>query len=394
MSGPLEGVRILDFSRFIAGPYCGALLGDLGADVIRIEKVAGGEDRYITPVSEDGIGASYLQMNRNKKSITLNPRKERGKEIVRKLLRTADVVLVNMPPDALVELGLDYKTLRETKPDIILTSTTAFGEGGPYGNRVGFDGIAQVMSGAAYLAGSPGRPQRCVAPYVDFGTAMASTIGTLVAIMEHRRSGKGQEVGCDLLGTALNVFNMQLIEQAITGVGRVATENRSPTTAPTDIFRCTDGWIMIQVAGQPLWRRWIEMVGATEWLTDERFKDDLSRGENGEVVSARMAAWCAERTVSEALTACEEARIPCGPVYSPQQTLDDPHVRERNYFRPVTYPGVDKPVPIADTPFRLSGSDVRIRCRAPLLGEHTDEILNELGYTGPEIAELRELRVV
>jgi len=394
MTGVLDGIRIVDFGRYIAGPFGTAIMSDMGADVIRVEKLAGGEDRYIGPVDDKGTGAGYLQVNRNKRGMTLNPLKPEGQEVAKKLIATADVVTANMPPEPLKAMGLDYASLCAVKPDIIFANTTAFGENGPYSDRVGFDGIAQAMSGSVYLAGSPEMPQRAIAAQVDFCTAMSGVVGVMAAIMEHRVSGRGQEVSMDLLGTALNVMNPQLIEQALTGVGRTATGNRGQLSAPTDIYSCKDGWIMAQVVGQPLFERWAKMIGVEAWIDDPRFRDDTTRGKNGEIVSLRMAAWCAERTVAETIAACDQARLPCGPVNSPQQALDDPHIQAKQYLKPLAYPGIDEPVPVARAPFQMSLSEVSVKHRAPELGEHTDQIMAELGYGEDEIRSLREKRVI
>ena len=394
MAEVLKGVRVLDFGRYVAAPYCAALLADLGADVIRVEKPGGGEDRFITPLAEDGSGPCYLQSNRGKRAMTLNPMKPEGSAIVRKLVAGADVVLVNSPPAAIREMGLDYASLCKIKADVIVTTVTAFGETGPYRDRVGFDGVAQAMSGSTYLSGSVDRPQRNIAPYVDYGTALAATVGTLAAIMEHRRTGKGQHVSSDLYCTAINFFNMQLMEQAVTGIGRLPTGNRSPAAAPVDLFRCSDGWLMASVVGAPLWRRWTDLVGAQDLHDDPRFADDISRGTNGEVLCTRMADWCAGRTVREAINACEAQKIPCGPVYTPQQVLEDPHVLAMGYLRNIEYPGIGVPVPVAETPFRFASADVGVKRRAPLLGEHTEEIMADLGYGPQEIAQLRAKRVI
>lgn len=394
MAEVLKGVRVLDFGRYVAIPYCAAILADLGADVIRVEKPGGGEDRYITPLAADGSGPCYLQSNRGKRGITLNPLKPEGRDIARRLVATADVVMVNLPPAAIRSMGLDYETLSAIRPDIIVTTVTAFGDTGPYRDRVGFDGIAQAMSGSTYLSGSPDRPQRSITPYVDYGTALASAVGTMAALMERQRTGRGQHVSGDLLGTALNFFNMQLMEQAVAGVQRAPTGNRSPAAAPVDVFRCRDGWVMASVVGDALWQRWTEMVGEEGWRADPRFVDDIGRGAHGDLLCGRMARWCTERTVGEAIAACEARRIPCGPVYSPQQALDDPHVQAAGYLKDVVYPGIDKPAPVADTPFRMSGSAVGVHGRAPLLGEHTVAILAELGIGADAIEGLHARRVI
>src|SRR5438132_1610405 len=287
VSGVLEGIRVLDFGRYIAGPFCAALLADLGAEVIRIERLGGGEDRPFIPVGAgpEGGGAMFLAMNRNKLGMTLDPAAPKGREIVRKL------------------------------------------------------------------------------------------------------------VGA-LLRTAIAFANATLIEQVMTQVNRTAIRNRGFNAAPADIYRCTDGWIAATVIGPQMFRRWARMIGEDHWSTDPRFRDDQSRADHGEAVSARMSQWCAERSCAEALAALEEASIVAGQVYSPQQALDDPHIRAARLLEEVTYPGLGDTLPLAPTPIELSQTPGTYRRPAPLLGEHTDEILRRLGYHEGEIAALRHERVV
>lgn len=394
MVGVLEGIRVLDFGRYIAGPYCAALMAEYGAEVIRIEKREGSEDRFQAPVAETGEGALFLQMNRNKLCMTLDPMTPEGQEIVRRLVETADVVVANLPPQTLAAMKLDYDSLCTTKPDIILTTVSAFGRGGPYSDRVGFDGIGQVMSGAVYMTGSLDRPHRAMVPWVDFSTALHCAFGTLLALMARRQTGKGQVVEGALLATAVTLTNAMLIEQAVIKADRVPTGNRGQTSAPADLFRTRDGWIIAQVIGQPLYRRWVKLMGEPEWLADPRFKDDISRGNNSEVISARMSRWCAERTTTEVLEILGNAKIPAGPVYRPQQTLDDPHIRAMGFFQPTEFPGMRKPAPIAKVPVWLSGTPGGIRRRAPTLGEHTDQIMGTLGYDAAAIAALRKKGVI
>ena len=395
MAGVLEGIRVLDFGRFIAGPFCSALLADLGADVIRVEKVRGSEDRFIVPLTDTGDGgAMFMQVNRNKRGLTLNPMKPDGREVVRRLAATADVVVANLPDSALTAMRLDYASLSAVKPDIVLTTVSAFGPGGPYSEKVGFDGIGQAMSGAMYLTGRPSEPTKSYVPWVDFTTALSAALGTLAALMARQQTGRGQEVKGSLLASALTVANPTLIEQAVTAPDRVATENRSQVAAPSDAHRTRDGWILVQSLGQQMFERWTTLMGEPHWLEDPRFKDDMSRGNHGEVISERMATWCGERTTEQALAALEEARLPAGPVYSPQQTLDDPHVQAVGFLKAMGFPGSPVSAPVADTPFSLSESQAGIRHRAPLLGEHTDQILAEIGYDPSEIAALRAARVV
>ena len=394
MTRVLQGIRVLDFGRYIAGPFCGTLLGDMGAEVIRIEKVDGSEDRFLSPISDSGDGATFMQLARNKLGMTLNPMKPEGQEIVKKLVATADVVIANLPPDTLQRMGLDYDSLVATKADIILTTVSAFGRGGPYANRVGFDGLGQAMSGAMYMSGTPEQPTKAYPPFVDFGTASLAAFGTMVALFERQQSGKGQMVEGSLFNTALTMMNATTIEQSAIQRNRVASLNRSQTSAPADTFKTRDGWVLVQSVGGPLFKRWADLMGEDHWLHDPRFKDDISRGDHGEIISERLAKWCAERTSKEALDAMEAVRLPAGPVLSPQEVLEDPHIVAKGLFQPVSYPGLDQPAPLMKTAVELSRTPGEIRTRAPTLGEHTDQIMGELGYSDAEIAQLREKRVV
>lgn len=394
MTQVLKGIRVLDFGRYIAGPFCGTLLADMGAEVIRIEKIDGSEDRFLTPISETGEGGTFMQLARNKLGMTLNPMKPEGREIVKKLVATADVVIANLPPDTLKNMGLDYDSLKAVKPDIILTMISAFGRGGPYSNRVGFDGLGQAMSGAMYLSGTPEQPVKAWPPFVDFGTASFAAFGTLAALYEKQKTGKGQVVEGSLFNTALTLMNGTAIEQSALQINRVASLNRGQAAAPSDTFKCTDGWVLVQSVGGPLFERWTVLMGEPHWLEDERFKDDINRGENSVLISERMAKWCAERTSAEALAAMEEVRLPAGPVLSPQQVLEDPHIAAKGLFQPVDYPGMEQPAPLMRTPVELSETPGEIRHRAPTLGEHTDSLMSELGYSETEIAQLHELRVI
>jgi crotonobetainyl-CoA:carnitine CoA-transferase CaiB-like acyl-CoA transferase len=402
MAGVLDGIRVLDFGRYIAGPFCAALLGDLGAEVIRIERLGGGEDRTLIPVGAgkagepmSGGGAMFLAMNRNKRGMCLDPAASAGREVVKRLVATADVVVANLPPAVLRSLALDLDSLRATKPDIILTTVTGFGAGGPLSHKHGFDGIGQAMSGAVHLSGMPEQPIASKVPWVDFGTACLSAFGTLAALLERGNSGRGQKVEGALLRTATAFSNALLIEQALMRVDRTAIRNRAFNAAPSDVLPTTDGWIVVSVIGQPMFRRWCRMIGEEEpWLTDPRFADDQARADHGAIVSARMAEWCAARSCAEALAELEQWNIVAGQVYSPQQALDDPHIRAAHLLEERDYPTLDRTVPLAPTPIELSETPGTYRRPAPQLGEHTDEILASIGYDPADIARLRAEKVV
>jgi crotonobetainyl-CoA:carnitine CoA-transferase CaiB-like acyl-CoA transferase len=394
--GVLKGIRVLDFGRYVAGPYCATLLGYLGAEVIRVEKLTGSEDRYIAPVTADGEGGVFFQTSCNKQSLTLDPATPEGREIVARLVRTADVVVANMPPAALRSLGLDYQTLRGIRADVIVVTATSFGDSGPLADHGGFDGVGQAMSGAMYMTGTPGHPAKAAAPYVDFSTAALSAFGVLAALMHRAQSGDGQEVKASLLGTALAVFGSHLIEQGVLHKDRVPSGNRVQTSAPSDVFATRDGHVLTHVVGEALFRRWARLVGnADRWLTDPLLRTDQGRGDHSEMILARMRDWCAERTTAEALRDLEAAGLPAGPVYTPQDALDDPQVAAMRFLHQVAdYPGLPRPAPVPDIPVRFSASPSGITRRPPLLGEHTQQILEQLGYTATEIAHFRRARIV
>ena len=393
MTDILKGTRVLDFGRYLAGPAAAALLGDLGADVIRVDKIGGSEDRDYTPTTPDGSGSLFLQVNRNKRSITLDPTTEAGKEVLQKLVATADVVMANMPPKTLVVLGLDYDALKEIKPDIILVTASAFGTGGPYSDRVGFDGIGQAFSGAVYSTGLPDMPIKPNVPYVDHGTALSCAFGALAAIIDRQKTGKGQHVEGSLLATAYTFLSGILVEEGVTGIGRTRTANRNQYAGPSDVFATKDGWLITQVISNPLFKRWCKLVGKPELFDEPRFANDQLRGDNGADLSKYMSEWCATRTTEQAITELEQAKIPAGRVNSPREALEDPHVNAIGLIRNVAYPGMDRPLRLIDPPVRLSRHTSEMK-RPPTTGEHTDEVMAELGYNGPAIIGLRHKKVI
>jgi crotonobetainyl-CoA:carnitine CoA-transferase CaiB-like acyl-CoA transferase len=392
----LAHIRVLDFGRYVAGPYCATLLGYLGAEVIRIERRDGGEDRFIAPVADGGEGGVFFQTGCNKKSVTLDPGKPAARQLVARLVATADVVVANLPPAQLRSMGIDYQTLRAIRPNIILTTQTAFGDIGPYAHRGGFDGVGQAMSGAMYISGEAGAPVKAAAPYVDFGTAVLCALGTLAAILHRERTGEGQEVKGTLLGTALAAFGSHLAEQGATGINRVGSGNRVQTSAPSSVFSTRDGHVLTHVVGNGLFRRWAKLMGEeARWTGDALYRNDVSRGTHSQAILERMAAWCAARTTAVALEALDAAGVPAGPIYTPQQALDDPQITAMNFLHSITdYPGLHRPVPVSGLPVHLSATPGTLPGRPPLLGEHTDALLAELGYTTTEIAALKGEGVV
>jgi formyl-CoA transferase len=390
----LDGIRVLDIGRFIAGPYCAALLGDLGADVTRIERVQGGEDRRIPPVADTGDGGLYLQMNRNKRGMTLDLAHAEGRRIMRRLVERADVLVANLPPATLRQLGLDWETVSALNPRLVLAVVTAYGPGGRLSGHAGFDSIGQAMSGAMYLSGLPDAPARWSAPYVDVSTAQALAMGVLAALWARERSGRGQLVEGSLLRSALVPMNPVLIEQAIRAPHRVPQGARGFTAAPSDLFRAADGWLVVATIGQPMFERWCEVIGRPELKDDARFADDELRGKHGAAISALLAEWCAARPRDDVLAALAAAKIPAAPVLSPQQALDEPHIRDAGLLVERPIGGSAQRAPLAPHPVAMSDEAPAFHRPAPGLGEHTDEILAELGLDARTVAGLRAQRVI
>lgn len=393
MAKVLDGIRVIDFGRYIAGPFCGALLADLGADVIRVDRLGGSEDRFVMPVTESGDGAVFLQSNRNKRSLTLDMASDEGKKVVRRLVQSADIVIANMPASSLNSLGLDYDSLKAIKPDVILVAPSAYGDSALMRNKIGFDGSGQAMSGSVHLSGSPGKPIKSMVPVVDFATAIACALGAVAALYERNKSGVGQKVEASLLQTALNFSSGYLIEEHVLKRGREASGNRSQSYGPSDIFETTNGWIIVQVIGASMFKRWVGMMRRPELLDDPRFADDELRGENGSALSELMTHWCRERQRDQALRELAEAKIPASPVYSPAEVLADNAITQSEAFVQLADCEHAEGFYIA-SPLKLSRTPLEITRNAPSAGEHTDEVLTEFGFNTEEIKELKFKKVI
>lgn len=391
---PLKGIRVLDFGRYIAGPYCAALLADYGADVIRIEAPGGNDDRYTVPVADDGSGAMFMQMNRGKRCLTLKPGSPEGRVIVRQLVETADVVVANLPHDALTKLGLDYASLSAINPRVIMATASAFGSEGPLAQNVGFDAVGQAMSGAVHLTGTPDQPYRAQVNYVDFGTALHTAFGVMLALREREATGKGQCVSGSLLGTALAFSNALAIDHALNGIERQPIGNRSYSSGPTDIFRTRDGWIVTQIVGNGIFARWANLVGRPELIDDPLYASDILRGDNGAALSVIMQHWCSERSSTDAIAELGAARVPAAPVLRAGEVLAQPQVAAMELVEPAAYPGTPTAAPVIRAPIALSDSAKATAARAPQVGEHSAAILTELGYDAAAIAALRAADII
>lgn len=395
MTKVLDKIRVIDITRYVAGPVCSAQLADLGAEVIHIENIGGAEDRSPLPVDPDYPGgAGFIQVNRNKKGLSLDLTSDSGQAVLKKLIAGCDILVANLPNKAARALGIDYDSLCKIRPDIIFVHITSFGNEGPYADRTGFDAIAQVMSGATYLSGWPGQPMKSAAAWVDMTAGNHGVTGALAALLHRSATGKGQKVEVNLLHSALTVTNYFLLEEELTNMGRSGTGNRAPSGAPADLIKTSDGAVYVAVLGNPMFSRLARLIGHPELTEDPRFSRDELRAKNGELLSEMTNAWASDKTTRDALALLAEHRIPAGPMLKPGEVLRDEHVTSAGFVKHIDVPGLKRPVPYITPPYRLSASPATIETGPPEPGQDTDAILQNAGFTIEEIADLRSRSVI
>ncbi len=398
MKRVLEDVRVLDFGRFIAGPYCGMLLADMGAEVIRIDRPGGEEDRTAGLTGSNGENLFYPSYARNKKGITLNLfENDHGHKVLADLVKRSDVLIHSFSPEAARRAGLIYEDLARLSPGIIVTAISCFGSTGPYANRTGFDFIAQAMSGAMKIGGFPDKPPvRAFINPVDHGTGAIAAFGTLVALRHRDQTGEGQFVDLALLQTALTYTAPFIAEAEVLGKLRPIIGNRSAYVGPTDLYRCKDGYVFIATIMNSLWRRLARMIGHEELIDDPDLQTDFMRYENRDRIDPLIADWAAGHTVAEVLEKLEEARIPCGPLRGLDEVLGDPHIDSEKMieYLDLEEPGLER-MPTSGIPARLSKTPGCITERAPRVGEHNDEIYQDLlGYSTATLDDLKRKGVI
>lgn len=387
-AGPLAGVLVVDFGRYVAGPWCSGLLGALGAEVIRVERPGGAEDRHLFPLSDGGPGAYMAQVNRGKQSMTLSPARPGGREVVDALIDVADVIVANLPDATLATLGLSWERVHARNPRAILATATTYDTSGPYGTRLGFDGIGQAMGLSMHLSGHPGEPMKSPVPWVDYQTASYLALAVTAALRDQERHGVGRHVACDLVGSALASAAHFVAEEAALGTGRGGLGNRHPTAGPSDTVPTADGRVLVQVVGDVMFARWCEVVGRPELAGDPRFASDELRGTNGEVLSEVLRVWCSTRSTVEVLDTLAAAGVPAGPVLSAAGALADPQI-SATLLTEVTMPGLDPPAVVSHAPFRIDGTRPSAGDSVAELGADTDAVLRRIGFDDARITELR-----
>jgi crotonobetainyl-CoA:carnitine CoA-transferase CaiB-like acyl-CoA transferase len=390
MKGVLQGIRILDFSRYLAGPYATMLLAAIGAEVIRIEPPGGGEDRTLGPqIPATRSSVAHLIINRGKKGITLNLNAKKGRQLLEKLVKVSDVVVENFSPQLKRALGLNYEILSQINPSIILVSISAFGESGPNCQYVGFDPVFQAFSGAMGLTGFPGNPPtRARVPFIDLGTALSAAWSILVALYHRKESGEGQKIELSLADTAVAFSTALPALYKVFGMELKPIGNSAYFTF-SDCFKAKDGWVVLSPLTNPIFKRFARILGREDIARDPRFKDDMSRFEHRQILASQVSQWVAERTVDEVVKLMQQAKVPCGAVYTVPQLLSDPHIKAREMMVEVDYPEVG-PVPMPGFHVRFSKTPGKTKMRAPNIGEHNEEIYGHLlGLDHQEMEQLQ-----
>ena len=388
---PLQGIRVIDFSQILAGPFCTMLLADMGADVVKVEKPNGGDDtrRYGPPFIE-GESAAFLTLNRNKRSIVLDLKSEQGLGVVRRMLADADVMLHNFRPGVVERMGLGYADVSALNPAIVYCAVSGFGATGPYSQRAGFDLVAQGMSGLMSINGFPDAPPAKVGvPMADLNTGMFCAYGILTAYINRLVTGKGQHVDASLLESGMAYTLYESATYFATGevAGPLGSAHRM--IAPYQAFATQDGYINIGAANQNNWERMCRAVGRDDLLDDARFASNPERMVNIQSLTPIMEETFRTQTTAHWVKVLERAGVPCGPIYNIEQVYADPHVQSRDMAVELQHPkaggirNIGVAVKLSDTP----GS---VRTPAPLLGQHTDDVLIEFGYADADIATLRQ----
>jgi crotonobetainyl-CoA:carnitine CoA-transferase CaiB-like acyl-CoA transferase len=389
-SGPLTGLKVIELAHIMAGPVCGQLLADMGADVIKVEKAPGGDDtRRMVPPEVDGESAAFMILNRNKRGTAINLKSEAGKDVVRRLLSSADVVIENYRVGTMERLGLGYESLRQQNPGLIYCQITGFGRTGPYADRAGFDLIAQGMSGLMSVTGEgAGRPPiKAGVPVGDISAGMLAAMGILAAYIHRLKTGEGQLVDTSLLeGSIINTAWVSAIFLA-TGISPQAIGSAHPMAAPYQALQTADGWINIGAANQANWLRLVEVLEIPELARDPRFVDNAARMQNLPVLIEILSEKLIQRNAADWLARLEDVGVPASPVLSIGEMLADPQVIARDMVVEVEHSRLGRTRALG-SPVKFSDTPTRIKRGAPLLGEHTREILAEYGYDNSEIESL------
>lgn len=387
--GPLAGIRVVELAHIMAGPVCGLMLADMGADVVKVEKPAGDDTRRMVPPSIEGESAAYLMMNRGKRGVALDLKQDSARAALRRLLSAADIVIENYRMGTMERLGLGYEALKAANPGIILVEISGFGRTGPYADRGGFDLIAQGMAGLMAITGeAEGRPPVKVgAPVSDITAGILGAMGAAAALEARRRTGEGQRVDTSLFEAAITHTYWQSAIAFATGASPGAMGSAHPLNAPYQAFATADGWICVGAANQANWERLIRLIGAEALGDDPRFATNAERMAHRIELEAALNAIFRTRPTADWLALLEEGGVPAGPVNSIAEMHADPQTRAREMVVQTQHP-VAGAVETIGLPVKFSATPGGVQGPAPRLGQHTRAVLTEAGYTAEEVAAL------
>ena len=389
-TGPLKGMRVLDLSHVMAGPVCGLMLADMGAEVIKVEKIGSGDDtRRMVPPLINGEAAAFMMMNRNKRGIAIDMKSPGGKDVLKRLVAKADVLIENYRHDTMQRLGLGYEVLKAVNPGLIYCEISGFGRSGPWGEQGGFDLVAQGMSGLMSVTGEgAGRaPVKVGAPLTDITAGILSAMGVCAAYAHKLKTGEGQRVDTSLFEAGITQTYWQSAIAFATGIAPIPLGSAHPLSAPYQAFETKDGWLNLGASNQKLWLQFIALLDDPSLGTDPRFKDNFARMGNLPALIEVLSVHFKKRTTAEWLTALEKAGVPAGPVLSITEMHAHPQAIARQMVPTVTHPKAGKMQTIG-LPVKFSETPGKVETAAPLLGQHTREVLAEIGYSAHEIDDL------
>lgn len=394
-SGPLAGMKVIELAHIMAGPVCGLMLADMGADVIKVEKPTGDDSRRFVPPEIGGEAAAYMMMNRNKRGISLNLKNPDAVTILRELLADADVVIENYRKGTMEKLGLSYEDLAKINPRLIYCEISGFGRTGPYAERGGFDLIAQGMSGLMSITGEgPGRPPvKVAAPISDINAGIIGAMGVSAAYANMLKTGQGQKVDTSLFEAAIVQTYWQSAIAFATGDKPVPLGSAHPLNAPYQAFRTSDGWINVGAANQANWLRFLDVIGAPELNDDARFSSNFERMQNLPALIEILDGYLGEDTTDNWLDRMERAQLPAGPVNDILEMHADPQARAREMIVSVDHPQAG-PVETIGHPVKFSRTPAKVAMAAPVLGQHSREVLSEMGYDADRIEALIDAEAV
>ena len=395
MAGPLKGIRVLDLTRILAGPYATMILRDLGAEVIKIEQPGTGDEaRDFGPFKND-FSLYFMSVNRGKKSITLNLKSQRGKELFLELVKGSDILVENFRPGTMEKLGLDYESLKEHHPSLLYAACSGFGQTGPYAMRGAYDMIIQGMGGIISITGEPDRPPVRVGTSIgDITSALFTAIGILSALRHRDQTGEGQLIDVGMLDCQVAILENAMVRYFSTGDIPRPLGRRHPAITPFEVFESADGYVVIAIGNNDLWRKFCEHVGQPELIDDERFNTNALRTENHESLFPILAEIMCRRTTDAWVEALETIGVPCGPVNTVDKVANDPQVLARDMIAEVEHDTTGT-VQVPGIPIKLSETPGQIDAPAPNLGEHTSEILTGLlGLGAEEVNQLKQDGIV